>query len=215
MSRDFLHLAEQASAPSPKTAQTLTASLPNLTGTAEGTFQITGPAEVAGRLRPCAGDGCDGRRVPAGSGRRRCALCRTASLRVDNGVVKSGAATLTAHGTADGVGRDLSADFAASGLDLIRFHRFLDPYADVTGTASFSGHFGGTPQSPHVALTALDVPDLVVDSQKFAPLTLAGRYDDGVLTQTGAPWRFVVSCPDRLRRRSRRAGGISTSTACG
>ena len=109
-------------------------------------------------------------------------------------MIHSGSAALTAQGqrTASGV---IAADFAATGLDLLRFHQFLDPYADVTGTASFSGHFSGTPQSPHVVLTALDVPNLVVNRQTFAPLTLAGRYDDGVLTQTGAPWRFVVQVP--------------------
>ena len=39
---DFLSLAEQSSAPSPKTTKTLAASLPNLTGTASGNFQVTG-----------------------------------------------------------------------------------------------------------------------------------------------------------------------------
>ena len=39
---DFLHLAESASAPSPKTARALTASLPNLSGTATGDFRIAG-----------------------------------------------------------------------------------------------------------------------------------------------------------------------------
>jgi len=190
---DFLHLAESASAPSPKTARTLAASLPNLTGTAAGDFRITGRLKspvVSGHAQVTDATVGDYRldQVAAdlhyGSG----------VLRVANGVVKSGAATLTAGGerTSTGV---LRASFAASGLDLTRFHQLLDPSADVTGTVALAGRFFGTPQAPHVALSSLSVPDLVVDRQKFAPLALAGRYDDGVLTQTGGPWRFVVSAP--------------------
>ena len=188
--RDFLQLAEQASAPAPKTKKTLTASLPNLTGTAAATFQVTGRLKspiVAGHAE-VADVTVGGYRLDQVAGDVRYAA---GIVRLDNGLVKSGTATLTVRGsrTAAGV---LSAGFAATGLDLTRFHALFDAYADVTGTASFSGRFGGTPASPHVALTALELPDLVVDGQKFAPLSLAGRYDDGVLTQTGAPWRLTL-----------------------
>lgn len=190
---DFLHLAESASAPSPKTARTLTASLPNLTGTATGDFRITG------RLKAPAVSGHAGV-TDATVGNYR--LDRVAAdihyadgvLRVENGVIQSEAATLRAGGerTAGGI---LRARFTASGLDLARFDSLLKPYADVEGTLALAGRFDGTPQVPHVALTSVTVPDLVVDGQTFAPLSLAGRYDDGVLTQTGLPWRFLVSAP--------------------
>ena len=108
---DFLNLAEQASAPSPKTAHALAASLPNLTGTAAGTFQ------VGGRLKSPSVDGhATVAYVTIGSYRLDQA---SADVRYANGVfslshglVKSGAATLTAHGsrTASGV---IRAGFAA------------------------------------------------------------------------------------------------------
>lgn len=190
---DFLHLAESASAPSPKTARALTASLPNLSGTATGDFRITG------RLKTLVVSGHAGV-TDATVGDYR--LDRVAAdvhyangvLRVENGVVRSEAATLRASGerTAGGI---LRARFAASGLDLARFDSLLKPSADVDGTLAFTGRFDGTPAAPHVVLSALTVPDLVVDEQTFAPLSLAGRYDDGVLTQTGAPWRFIVAPP--------------------
>jgi len=190
---DFLHLAESASAPSPKTARTLTASLPNLSGTATGDFHITG------RLKSPVVSGHAGV-VDATVGNYR--LDQVAAdihyangiLRVQNGVLRSDAATLRASGerTASGL---LRARFAASGLDLARFDSLLKPSADVEGTLAFAGRFDGTPQAPHIALTSATVPDLIVDEQTFAPLSLAGRYDDGVLTQTGAPWRFIVSPP--------------------
>ena len=190
---DFLRLAESASAPSPKTARTLTASLPNLSGTATGDFRVTG------RLKTPAVSGHAGvSDATVGNYRldQVSADIRYAQgvLRVENGVVRSDAATLRASGerTASGL---LRADFSASGLDLARFDSLLLPSADVDGTLSFAGRFSGTTQSPHVALTSLSLPDLVVDGQKFAPLSLAGRYDDGVLTQTGGPWRFIVSPP--------------------
>ena len=190
---DFLHLAESASAPSPKTARALTVGLPNLSGTATGDFRLMGRLKSlvltghAGVTDATVGDyHLD----------RVAADVRFAHgvLRVENGVVQSEAATLRASGerTASGV---LSADFAASGLDLARLNPLLTKYADVDGTLAFAGSFRGTPQVPHVALTSLTVPDLIVDGQAFAPLSLAGRYDDGVLTQTGAPWRFIVTPP--------------------
>ena len=190
---DFLQIAEQASAPSVKTAKALRASLPNLTGTAQGIFHL------GGRLKS-----------PAAYGHAVVSDATVASYRIDritadlryengvlslgNGLVKSEGATLTAHGsrTASGV---IHAEFAASGLDLTRFYQALDPLAEISGTAAFSGSFTGTPQAPHVVVRALDLPDLSVNSQKFAPLSLAGRYDDGVLTQTGAPWLFTVAVP--------------------
>ncbi len=190
---DFLHLAESASAPSPKTARTLTASLPNLSGTATGDFHITGRLKSpvvsghAGVTDATVGD----YRLDQVAADLRYA---DGVLSVRNGFARSEAATLRASGerTAGGI---LRARFAASGLDLARFDPQLKPYADVDGTLAFAGRFDGTPQAPHVALTSVAVPDLVVDGQAFAPLSLAGRYDDGVLTQTGLPWRFIVSPP--------------------
>jgi len=190
---DFLRLAESASAPSPKTARTLTASLPNLSGTAAGDFRITG------RLRTPAVSGHAGiSDATVGNYRldQVAADIRYAGgvLRVENGVIKSESATLTASGerTAGGV---LRARFAASGLDLDRFDSLLRPSAEVDGTVAFAGRLDGTLSAPHIAVSSLTVPDLIVDGQKFAPLSLAARYDDGVLTQTGAPWRFIVSPP--------------------
>jgi len=188
--QDFLHLAEQASA-SPKSA--LTASLPNLTGTAEGVFQVTGrlnSLSAAGHTRVTDAT-VGGYRLDEASADLSYA---GSAFRVKNAVVKSGAATLTARGerTDRGV---IGADFAVSGLDLDRLHHFLDPYADVDGTASIAGRLDGTLQSPHVVVRSLVIPNLVVDGQVFQPLSLAGRYDDGVLTQTGAPWQFIVAIP--------------------
>ena len=190
---DFLRLAESASAPSPKTARTLTASLPNLSGTAAGDFRVTGRLKT-----PVVSGHADVSDATVGNYRLDlvAADVRYAQgvLRVQNGLVRSEGATLRASGerTASGL---LRADFAASGLDLARFDSLLLPSADVDGTLGFAGHFSGTAQAPHVALTSLTLPDLVVDGQTFAPLALAGRYDDGVLTQTGGPWRFIVSPP--------------------
>jgi len=190
---DFLKLAEQASAPSPKTTQRLAASLPNLSGVAQGTFQISGRVKspvVSGHALV----------TDATVGEYR--LDRAAAdlsfqnntLRIANARITSGAATLTASGSLAQSGA-VAAAFAASGLDLTRFHALFDPYADVTGTVALSGSFSGTPQAPRVVLKALDVPDLVVNRQTFAPFTLAGRYADGVLTQTGGPLRLVVRVP--------------------
>ena len=190
---DFLQLAESASAPSPRTARTLTASLPNLSGTAAGNFRITG------RLRtPVVSGHASISDATVGNYRLDQAVADIhyagGVLGIENGVVRSEAATLKVSGerTATGI---LRANFAASGLDLARFDSLLIPSADVEGTLAFAGRFSGTPQAPHVALTSLSVPDLIVDGQTFAPLALAGRYDDGILTQTGSPWRFIVSAP--------------------
>jgi len=190
---DFLNLAEQASAPSVKTASALKTSLPNLTGIAQGTFFLGGSVKS-----------------PSAYGHALITDATVASYRLDqvaadlryangvltigNGLVQSGAATLTAHGsrTASGL---IRVEFAASGLDLTRFHQALDPLAEVEGTAALSGSFVGTPAAPHLVVRAFAVPDLVVNTQKFAPVTLAGRYDDGVFTQIGQPWQFIVHVP--------------------
>ena len=190
---DFLHLAESASAPSPKTARALNAGLPNLSGTATGDFRLTG------RLKSPVLSGHAGV-TDATIGNYRVDQIAAdmhyagGVLRLENAVARSEGATLRAGGERTAAGL-LRVRFAASGLDLARFASFLTPYADVEGVLAFTGRFEGTPQVPHVALTSLAVPDLVVDGQTFAPLSLAGRYDDGVLTQTGAPWRFLVSPP--------------------
>ena len=190
---DFLNLAEQASAPSVKTAHALRASLPNLSGTAQGTFHLGGsvksPSAYGHALITDATVGSY--RIDQVSADLRYA---DGTLSVGGGLVKSGAATLTAHGTRTASGM-IRADFAASGLELTRFYQALDPLADIQGTAAVSGSFFGTPQSPHVVVHALSVPNLVVNDQSFAPLLLAGRDDDGVFTQTGAPWHFVVTVP--------------------
>ena len=190
---DFLRLAASASAPSPKTARALTTGLPNLSGTAEGAFTVGGTL-----------------RSPAVSGQARVADATVGGYHIDraaaevryaggvlhilHGRVSAGAATLTASGSRSASGL-LTASFAATGLDLVRFHTLLDPYANVTGTLALEGSFSGTPAAPRVVLKRLSLPDLVVNRQAFAPLTLAGRYDDGVLTQTGDPLRLIVSVP--------------------
>ena len=190
---DFLNLAEQASAPSPKTARALAASLPNLSGVAAGTFHVGGhvksPSVYGHAVVAYATVGSY--RLDQASADVR---YENGVLSIGNGLVKSGAATVTAHGsrTASGI---IRADFAASGLELTRFYQILDPLADIQGTAAFSGSFFGTPQSPHVIVHNLSLPDLTVNAQKFAPLSLAGRYDDGIFTQTGAPWLFTVDVP--------------------
>ena len=188
--QDFLHLAEQASA-SPKSA--LTASLPNLTGTADGVFHI------AGRLNALSAYG-HARVLDATVGGYRLDEASAdisyhgGTLKAINAMLKSGTAMLTANGQRTDTGV-IRAEFAATGLNLDRLHHLFDPYADLTGTASIAGHLEGTPQAPHILVRALDIPDLVVNGQSFAPLTLAGRYDDGIVTQVGAPWSFVVAIP--------------------
>ncbi len=190
---DFLNLAEQASAPSKQTARALKASLPNLTGTAQGTFHLGGtvrsPSAYGHALVSDATVGAY--RIDRLAADLR---FNNGTLSVGNGQVTSGTATLTAHGTRTASGF-IRAGFAVSGLDLTRFYQLADPYADVQGTAALAGSFAGTPDAPHLAVRALTLPDLVVNSQKFAPLTLAGRYDDGTFTLTGAPWRFAVAVP--------------------
>jgi len=190
---DFLRLAEQASAPSPKTAKRLAASLPNLTGVAQGAFRVSGRVKspvVSGHALVMDATVGDYRVDRAAAD----LSFQNNTLHIANARIASGAATLTASGSLIPSGA-VSAAFTASGLDLTRFHALLDPYADVTGTVSLSGSFAGTPQAPRVVLKALDVPDLVVNRQTFAPFTLAGRYADGVLTQTGGPLRLVVRVP--------------------
>ena len=190
---DFLSLAEAASAPSVKTARALSVSLPNLSGTASGTFHLGGQAKSPSAY---------GHAVIADATVSSYRLDQVAAdLRYENGVlsigngrVTSGAAVLTAHGTRTASGL-IRASFAASGVDLTRFYQSLDSYADVQGTAAMTGSFYGLPSAPHLIIQKLSLPDLVVNSQVFAPLTLAGRYDDGILTQIGPLWRFGVSVP--------------------
>ncbi len=190
---DFLNLAEQASAPSKQTARALSANLPNLTGTAQGTFFVGGtvksPSAYGHALISDATVGSYRLDQVAADLRYN-----DGTLSVGNALVKSGAATVTARGTRTASGA-IQADFAASGLDLTRFYQLTDPYADIQGTLALSGSFSGQPSAPHLIVRALTLPDLVVNTQKFAPVTLAGRYDDGTFTQTGAPWRFVVTVP--------------------
>ncbi len=190
---DFLNLAEQASAPSVKTARALRASLPNLSGTAQGTFFLGGSVKspsAYGHVLVSDATVASYRLDQAAADLRY----ENGVLTVGNGLVKSGAATITAHGSRSAAGV-FDVRFAASGLDLTRFHEVLDPLADIQGTAAFDGSFTGTPAAPHLIVRSLTLPDLVVNAQSFAPLALAGRYDDGVLTQTGLPWRFVVAAP--------------------
>jgi len=190
---DFLNLAEQASAPSVRTASALRANLPNLTGTAQGSFYLGGSVKS-----------------PNAYGHVLISDATVASYRLDqvaadlryangvltigNGLVQSGAARVTAHGSRSASGV-FQVAFAASGVDLTRFHQALDPLAEIEGTAALSGSFSGTPAVPHLIVRSLTVPDLVVNTQKFAPLSVAGRYDDGVFTQIGTPWQFVVAVP--------------------
>ncbi|MGI4787211.1 MAG: DUF748 domain-containing protein [Janthinobacterium lividum] len=190
---DFLNLAEQASAPSLKTAHALAVNLPNLTGTAEGAFRVGGSLKsptVYGHAVVSDATVASYRLDQVAANLRY----ENGVLSIANGLVKSGDATVSAHGTRTASGI-IRADFKAVGLDLTRFYQALDPLADIQGTAAFSGSFSGTPQAPHVVVRALDLPDLSVNNQKFSPLTLAGRYDDGIFTQTGAPWQFTVAVP--------------------
>ncbi len=190
---DFLNLAEQASAPSVKTASALRANLPNLTGTAQGSFYLGGTVKS-----------------PSAYGHALISDATVASYRLDqvsanlhyaggvltisSGLAQSGAARVTAHGSRSASGV-FEVAFAASGVDLARFHQALDPLAEIEGTAALSGRFSGTPAVPHLIVRSLTVPDLVVNTQKFAPLSVAGRYDDGVFTQIGPPWQFIVAVP--------------------
>lgn len=199
--RDFLQLATSASAASPKTAKKLTASLPNLTGTADGAFQITGRAQspvVTGHARVLDATVAGYRVDQVGAD----ILYANGAVRLENGVFQSEGATLRASGVYSAKGQIL-AQFAGQDINLSRFHQFVDPYAEVSGTAAFAGRVAGTVQSPRVVLSALTVPNLVVDRQEFAPLSLAAIYNDGVLTQTGSPWRFIVQLPPEV------AGGKS------
>ena len=194
--RDFLQLATSASAASPKTAKKLTASLPNLTGTADGAFQITGRAQspvVTGHARVLEATVAGYRVDEVGAD----ILYAGGAVRLENGVLKSEGATLRVSGVYSAKGT-LLAQFAGSDINLSRFHQFVDPYAEVSGTAALSGRVAGTVQSPRVVLSALTVPNLIVDRQEFAPLSLAAIYNDGVLTQTGQPWRFVVQVPPEV-----------------
>ena len=190
---DFLNLAESASVPSKKTARALAATLPNLTGTASGLFHLGGTVKSPSAYgHALVSDATVGSyRIDQLAADLR---FNNGTLSIGNGLVKSGAATLTAYGTrtASGV---IRTEFTASGLDLTRFYQLTDPFADIQGTAAFTGSFSGTLTAPHVVVQVLTLPDLVVNSQKFAPLTLAGRYDDSVFTQTGAPWHFAVTVP--------------------
>ena len=190
---DFLSLAESASAPSKKTARALAATLPNLTGTASGMFHLGGTVKSPSAYgHALVADATVGSyRIDQLAADLR---FNNGTLSVGNGLIKSGAATLTAYGTRTASGL-IRTKFTASGLDLTRFYQLTDPLADIQGTASLSGSFSGTLAAPHVIVQALTLPDLVVNSQKFAPLTLAGRYDDGVFTQTGNPWHFAVTVP--------------------
>ena len=194
--RDFLQLATSASAASPKTAKKLTASLPNLTGTADGVFQITGRAQspvVTGHARVLEATVAGYRVGEVGAD----ILYVGGAVRLENGVLKSEGATLRVSGVYSAKGT-LLAQFAGQDINLSRFHQFVDPYAEVSGTAALSGRVAGTVQSPRVVLSALTVPNLIVDRQEFAPLSLAAIYNDGVLTQTGQPWRFVVQVPPEV-----------------
>ena len=194
--RDFLQLATSASAASPKTAKKLTASLPNLTGTADGAFQVTGRAQspvVTGHARVLDATVAGYRVDQVGAD----ILYANGAVRVENGVLQSEGATLRASGVYSAKGQILG-QFDGQAINLSRFHEFVDPYAEISGTAALAGRVAGTVQSPRVVLSSLTIPNLVVDRQEFALLSLAAVYDDGVLTQTGDPWRFVVQIPPEV-----------------
>lgn len=194
--QDFLSLARQVNpAIQTASASTLSAALPTLTGTAEGELRITGrlkSPQIAGRAQ-IADATVGAYRIDRVSANFSYA---DGGLQVRNGLVQAGGSTVTAEGSRDRQGR-LEARVTGREINLNQFYRLTDPYADVAGTVSFSGTASGTPQSPIINIEQLFAENLTVDGQQFAPVTLAGRYADGVITQTGAPWEFAVQLPKR------------------
>ncbi|MDQ2799486.1 MAG: translocation/assembly module TamB domain-containing protein, partial [Armatimonadota bacterium] len=200
--QDFLSLARQvdpaakiSGAPATPAARTLSAALPTLTGTAEGELRITGrlkSPQIAGRAQ-IADATVGAYRIDRVSANFSYA---DGGLQVRNGLVQAGGSTVTAEGSRDRQGR-LEARVTGREINLNQFYRLTDPYADVAGTVSFTGTVSGTPQSPTVNVDQLSAENLDIDGQQFAPVTLAGRYADGVITQSGAPWEFDVQLPKR------------------
>ena len=183
--QDFLNLAGQFAPPSVSAARR-TAALPPITGTAQGTFQISGSARaprVAGRVSVTDSTvgpyRVDSLQVQA--------AYRDGTVRVGRATLNGEGATVTAHGTLALKTGKVQAALAGSNIDLERFRDISDPYVDLDGDFGVTGTVAGTLKSPAIA-AAVTGQGVSVNGQALAPFTLAGRYADGVFLKTDVPW---------------------------
>lgn len=183
--QDFLTLARTLQPRGPSAPLTL----PDLTGTAQGRFQ------VAGRLRdPQLTGQASVTDATVGAYRidsLRAALAyKSGTVRVENAVARAGDASATARGQFNTRTGRIAAAVQGQHLSLDLVRPVISPYADVKGVVSFSGTVGGTVRSPSGA-GRIAGTGLAVNGEALAPLTLAGRYADGVFTKTAAPWTLA------------------------
>lgn len=207
---DIHDLLQQATAPQPSgkrpllsshKAQTeVAATLPTVTGNADGSFHIGGTFRsptVTGRI--------DVTGATVGAYRINSAQTHVAyahdSASLDDVVIRSGTATITGsgHWKAPAAGRPategaVDAIFSGNNVELERFARYTRQVADLHGSINFSGQLSGTLASPAVAF-GLVGNDLTFNGQKLAEFTGFGQYENGVVSSTNSPWEFTFSGP--------------------
>ncbi len=162
-------------------------NLPTLTGTAQGAFriagrvnnpQITGQAMVTDATIDAYRFDKLGASVAYHNG----------TVRVNNGFAHGeGGASVQARGQFSSRTGRLAAAVSGTNLNLDLFQPLFGPYADLKGILAFTGTVGGTLKSPTGALQVSGL-SLGINGQNLAPLSVAGRYANGVFTQTKAPW---------------------------
>ena len=189
--QDFITLAQTVQARAKGHGRTAAAplNLPTLTGTAQGAFriagrvnnpQVTGQATVTDATIDAYRFDKLGASVAYNHG----------TVRVDNGFARvEGGASVQARGQFSPSTGRLAAAVSGTNVNVDLFRPLFSSYADLKGILAFNGTLGGTLQSPTGALR-VSGQSLGIDGQNIAPLSLAGRYANGVFTQTPAPLVF-------------------------
>ncbi len=187
--QDFISLAQTVQARTVKQSHIPPPplNLPTLTGTAQGTFRIAGRAnnpQVSGQATVTDATIDAYRFDKLGAS----VVYRNGNVRVDNGFATvEGGASVKARGQFSPRTGRLAAAVSGTNVNVDLFRPLFSPFVDLKGILAFAGTVGGTLQSPTGALS-VSGQSLGINGQNLAPLTVAGRFANGVLTQTGAPW---------------------------
>ncbi len=191
--QDFISLARDVQARADMHGHPLSVplNLPTLTGTAQGTFRIAGRAsnpDVSGQATVTDATIDAYRFDQLGAA----VVYRNGTVRVDNGYATAeGGAAVQARGQFSPSTGRLAAAVSGTNINIDLFRPLFEPFVDLKGILAFTGSVGGTLKSP-IGAFSVSGQDLGINSQNLAPLTLAGRYANGVFAQTKAPWVLSI-----------------------
>lgn len=218
--QDLIGLANQiapAVRKSGKPSPLAPGALESLTGTARGTFRVTGRVRsprVTGRaaIKDATFDAYRLSRLSTDFTFQNdtVSLSNAFAQAADRGRIAG--ATLRGHGHYGLKSGRLAAAVTGQGFPLDLLDPYTLQYADVEGVAGFSARAEGTLKAPTLdatlALRDLRVNDQALDDGAGGPLRVSGRFAGGVFAKTGGPLALVAHYP-----LTRVAGGEATTEA--